>query len=244
MCPSSFMSAGRRRPACLRAVLHSFAMFWSETHSGPAGRRCRSMSIGRFYPAITSCRGVTSSNIAGQLIESSRLPPAGNSRSVWKRSRARQIHRPARAAVYNDFLRGQTPAKFQCYRVTRPLAPTLDHTAFMQHCRAPVRLPCSPAHPIRGLLTLNTARGPGNQCGLHLAQKGGLAVHGANREIAFRRVLDLLRLVRTFLDGDTIPSPQHPNQFGFFSFEDALEFAGPAKQSLHREHYIAREGPE
>ena len=61
------------------------------------------------------------------------------------------------------------------------------------------------------------------QCGLHLAQQSGLAVYVSDRQIAFRRILNLVHLVRALLDGDAVPVSQYPHQFGLFSFEDLLD---------------------
>ena len=85
--------------------------------------------------------------------------------------------------------------------------------------------------PIGGLLALDTARRPWHgreafwadrrvainanskaavvnpsQCGFHLAQQGGIAVHVSNRQISFRRILNLIHLIRALLDGDVRPA--------------------------------------
>ena len=62
-----------------------------------------------------------------------------------------------------------------------------------------------------------------SQCGFHVTQQAGLAVHVSHRQISFRRILNLIHLVRALLDGDAVPLAQYPNQFGRFSFQDLLE---------------------
>lgn len=62
-----------------------------------------------------------------------------------------------------------------------------------------------------------------------MAKKGGVAVDVLDCEIALRRALDLVHLVRVRLDSDAVPGPQYPNQFCFFSLEGALEVAAPGK---------------
>src|ERR1022692_2371025 len=61
------------------------------------------------------------------------------------------------------------------------------------------------------------------QCGFHVTQQAGLAVHVPNRQISFRRVLNLVHLVRALLDGDAVPVLQYVNQFGLFPFQNRLE---------------------
>src|SRR5271157_212813 len=46
-----------------------------------------------------------------------------------------------------------------------------------------------------------------SQRGFYLAQQVGLTVHVANRQFPLRRVLNLVHLVRAFLDGDAVPLP-------------------------------------
>src|ERR1017187_4188485 len=61
------------------------------------------------------------------------------------------------------------------------------------------------------------------QRGFHVTQQGGLAVHVANRQVPFRRVLNLVHLVRALFDGDAVPVSQYVNQFGRFPFQNRLE---------------------
>src|SRR5512146_3180833 len=107
---------------------------------------------------------------------------------------------------------------------------------------------CLPSVPIGSVLALDTTRRPWHgrdtfgaylrlainanskaavlnpsQCGFHLAQQGGLAVHVTNRQIAFRRILDLIHLIRALLDGDISALSPHPRQIRLFSFEDLLK---------------------
>src|SRR5580658_3299712 len=113
--------------------------------------------------------------------------------------------------------------------------------------------------PVGSFLTLNTTRRPGDggeafrtdrlfaveagsetsvlnplQRRLHLTQQGGLAIDVPDRQIAFRRKLDLVHLIRTLLDGYAFPVPQYLSQFGLFCFEDLLEpvFRGCLHASL------------
>src|ERR1022692_1609995 len=71
------------------------------------------------------------------------------------------------------------------------------------------------------------------QCGFHFAQQGGLAVHVSNRQIPFRRVLNLVHLVRALLDGDAVPVSQYLNQLGRFSVADFSEPTHLSTYSLH-----------
>ena len=61
------------------------------------------------------------------------------------------------------------------------------------------------------------------QCGGDVAQQVGLEVGAANRQISFRRVLNLIHWIRAFLDCDAIPRSQDLNQFGLFLFKDLLK---------------------
>jgi hypothetical protein len=61
-----------------------------------------------------------------------------------------------------------------------------------------------------------------SQCSFDLTQPAGLAIHVPNRQISFRRILNLIHLVRALLDSDAIPLSQYLNQFGPFSFQDLL----------------------
>ena len=95
--------------------------------------------------------------------------------------------------------------------------------------------------PVGSFLALNTARCPWHggealradrlfavdassesavvnppQCGLYLAQQCGLAVHVADRQIPFRRILNLVHLVRALLDGDAVPGSQYPTSSASF----------------------------
>src|ERR1039458_8279590 len=71
------------------------------------------------------------------------------------------------------------------------------------------------------------------QCGFHFAQQGGLAVHVSNRQIPFRRVLNLVHLVRALLDGDAVPVSQYLDQFGLFPFKNLSEPTHLSTYSLH-----------
>lgn len=54
----------------------------------------------------------------------------------------------------------------------------------------------------------------------HLTQQTGLAVYGLNRQIAFRRILNLIHLIGAFLDLNAVPAQQSAGQLGLLSFED------------------------
>src|ERR1700682_4242369 len=47
-----------------------------------------------------------------------------------------------------------------------------------------------------------------SQCGFHVPQQEGLAVHVSNRHFSFRRILNLIHLIRALLDSDVMPRSQ------------------------------------
>src|SRR5208283_5365031 len=71
------------------------------------------------------------------------------------------------------------------------------------------------------------------QGGLHLTQESGLAVYVSHRQISFRRMLNLIHLVRALLDCDAVPLTQHVNQFGLLFFEDLPDDVQLARCNLH-----------
>src|ERR1700691_5130689 len=71
------------------------------------------------------------------------------------------------------------------------------------------------------------------QCVLHVAQQAGFAIHVSNRQISFRRQLNLVHLVRALLDGDAVPLSHYLSQLGLFSFENRLEPVYRAMYCLH-----------
>lgn len=128
----------------------------------------------------------------------------------------------------------------------------------MRHCREfRHRPPLSPV-PVGGDLAPDTAGSPchrgeafgtngrlaftagskgavanSSQGGPYLTQQAGLAVHASNRQIPFRGVLNLIHLVRAFLDYDVIPPSQYPKQLGFFCFKVFLYPAESARWHLY-----------
>jgi len=73
-----------------------------------------------------------------------------------------------------------------------------------------------------------------SQCGFHTTQQVGITVHVSNRQISLGRILNLIHLIRAFLDGDAVSRSQSLNEFGLFSFEDLPEPAHPVRCYLHR----------
>lgn len=80
-----------------------------------------------------------------------------------------------------------------------------------------------------------------SQRGIDLTQQGGVAIHVADRQIPFRRILNLIHLICALLDGDAIPLSQCPNQIRSFSFEDHFEAAGIGRCCVHG-HLLAVAG--
>jgi len=92
--------------------------------------------------------------------------------------------------------------------------------------------PCRPGHGHQALwadlvLALHadskTAVVNPPQRGSDLAQQRGFPVRVPDRQFAFRRILDLIHLIRVLLDGDTVPGSQYLGQFGRCSFENLLK---------------------
>jgi hypothetical protein len=79
------------------------------------------------------------------------------------------------------------------------------------------------------------------QCVLHVTQQAGLAVHGSNRQIPFRRQLNFVHYVRALLDFDAVPFSHYLNQFGLVSFKNLLEPVYRGLYCLHG-HPSARMG--
>src|ERR1039457_4806212 len=96
------------------------------------------------------------------------------------------------------------------------------------------------------------AVGNAPQCGFHVAQQLGLTIHVSNRQIPFRRILNLVHFVGALLDCDAVPLAQHVNQLGLFSLQNILEPTHPVIRCLHghplrppsRLKSFARDGPE
>ena len=63
------------------------------------------------------------------------------------------------------------------------------------------------------------------QCGFYLTQQTRLPVDVSNRQIPFRRILNLIHLIRALLDRDTIPIAQYPSQLRLFSYENLFDSA-------------------
>src|SRR5271157_2090256 len=61
------------------------------------------------------------------------------------------------------------------------------------------------------------------QCGFHLTEQNGLAVHARNRQVSLRRELNLIHLIRALLDCDVVPVSQYPSQLSLFSREHVFE---------------------
>jgi hypothetical protein len=114
------------------------------------------------------------------------------------------------------------------------------------------------AIPIRCLLARDAARRPGNcdqafgidgsfafkadakspglnslQGSFHVPQQGGLTIDISNRKVTFRRILDLVHLVRASLNCDSIALAQCAGEFGFFSLENVTEFVRVNSRYVH-----------
>jgi hypothetical protein len=61
------------------------------------------------------------------------------------------------------------------------------------------------------------------QGGFYVTQQGRLAVRVSNRQIPFRRALNLIHGVRTRLDYDAVPLSQELRQLKVLPFKDILE---------------------